>query len=383
MRFLHTADWHVGRMIRGRSRADEHVAVLAEIATIAREQDVDAVLVVGDLFDTAAPTPEAERIVYRALLDLADTGATVIVLAGNHDSDRRLQAVEPLLERGKVITRPVFAKPDEGGVVEVVSRDGKERAKVACLPFLSQRYVVRAADLMEQEASDSTQQYAARVKLLLGALTAGFGGDTVNVVAAHCMVDGATVAGSERTAHTIFEYAVPSLAFPSSAHYVALGHLHRQQAVNGPCPIRYCGSPLALDFGEVGDTKGVLVVDAHVGAPADVTAVPLASGRRLVALDGTLDELRAHEGTTGDAYLKVTVREAWRIGLADEVRALFPEAVEVVVERPDGGAASEAHVSRAGLSPRDLFAAYLDQQGVEDERLLPLFDELLDEAASA
>ncbi|MEY2591749.1 MAG: repair protein SbcD/Mre11, partial [Acidimicrobiaceae bacterium] len=146
MRFLHTADWHVGRMLRGRSRAEEHVAVLAEIASIAREQEVDAVLVVGDLFDTAAPTPEAERIVYRALLDLADTGATVIVLAGNHDSERRLQAVEPVLERGRVITRPVFAKPDEGGVVEVVSRDGSERAKVACLPFLSQRYVVKAAD---------------------------------------------------------------------------------------------------------------------------------------------------------------------------------------------------------------------------------------------
>ena len=381
MRFLHTADWHVGRMIRGRSRAEEHVAVLAEIAAIARDREVDAVLVVGDLFDTAAPTPEAERIVYRALLDLADTGATVIVLAGNHDSDRRLQAVEPVLERGLVITRPVFAKPDEGGIVEVVSRDGSERAKVACLPFLSQRYVVKAADLMEQEASDSTQQYAERIKKLLSALTAGFGGDSVNVVAAHCMVDGATVAGSERTAHTIFEYSVSALAFPAAAHYVALGHLHRQQLVNGPCPIRYCGSPLALDFGEVADTKGVLIVDAHLGAPAAVEAVPLASGRRLVALEGTLDELRAHEGTTGDAYLKVTVRELWRAGLADEVRALFPEAVDVVVERP-ASERGDPVVSRAGLTPRQLFDAYLTQQEVDDPRLLPLFDELLDEATA-
>jgi exonuclease SbcD len=383
MRFLHTADWHVGRMIRGRSRADEHVAVLAEIATIVREREVDAVLVVGDLFDTAAPTPEAERIVYRALLDLAATGASVIVLAGNHDSDRRLQAVEPVLELGRVITRPVFTKPEEGGIVEVVSRDGTERAKVACLPFLSQRYVVKAADLMEQEASDSTQQYAERIKKLLGALTAGFEGDTINVVAAHCMVDGATVAGSERTAHTIFEYAVSALAFPASAHYVALGHLHRQQAVNGPCPIRYCGSPLALDFGEVGDTKGVLVVDAHIGAPAEVTAVPLTAGRRLIALEGTLDELRAHEGTTGDAYLKVTVREAWRAGMADEVRALFPDAVDVMVERPEPEGGRDPVISRAGLTPHELFDAYLAQQGVDDPRLLTLFDELLDEAASA
>jgi exonuclease SbcD len=382
MRFLHTADWHVGRMLRGRSRAEEHVAVLAEIAAIARQQEVDAVLVVGDLFDTAAPTPEAERIVYRALLDLADTGATVIVLAGNHDSERRLQAIEPVLERGLVITRPVFAKPDEGGVVEVVSRDGSERAKVACLPFLSQRYVVKAADLMEQAASDSTQQYAQRMRLLLAALAEGFRDDTVNVIAAHCMVDGATVAGSERTAHTIFEYAVPSVAFPSSAHYVALGHLHRQQAVAGPGQIRYCGSPLQLDFGEVADAKGVLIVDAKLGAPADVRPVLLQTGRRLVALEGTLDELRAHAGTTGDAYLKIKVREKSRVGLADEVRELFPDAVDVVVERPEPEGGQRATVSRAGLSPRDLFGAYLTQQGVDDPRLVTLFDELLDEAAT-
>src|SRR5581483_8487112 len=112
MRFLHTADWHVGRTIRGRSRADEHVAVLAELAGIARAHEVDAVLVCGDVFNTAAPTPEAEQIVYRALLDLASTGARVVVLAGNHDSDRRLQAVQPLLELGAVVTRPVFAEPE-------------------------------------------------------------------------------------------------------------------------------------------------------------------------------------------------------------------------------------------------------------------------------
>jgi exonuclease SbcD len=277
----------------------------------------------------------------------------------------------------------VFAKPDDGGVVEVVSRDGSERAKVACLPFLSQRYVVKAADLMGQEASDSTQQYAERIKKLLGALTAGFGDDTINVVAAHCMVDGATVAGSERAAHTIFEYSISALAFPVSAHYVALGHLHRQQAINGPTQIRYCGSPLALDFGEVGDTKSVLIVEAHVGAPAAVEVMALASGRRLVALEGTLAELRAHEGTTGDAYLKVTLREAWRAGLADEVRALFPDAVDVVVERPEPEGGRDPVTSRAGLAPRQLFDAYLTQQGVDDPRLLMLFDELLDEVGSA
>src|SRR4051794_21000846 len=170
MKFLHTSDWHVGRTIRGRSRAEEHIAVLAEIAGIAAREAVDVVLVVGDLFDTAAPTAESERIVYSALLELAATGATVVVLSGNHDSDRRLQAVAPLLELGHVVTRPVFAAPDAGGVVELFDRNRTERALLACVPFLSQRWVVKANDLLESGAAVHQLQYSERMRMLIGAL---------------------------------------------------------------------------------------------------------------------------------------------------------------------------------------------------------------------
>jgi exonuclease SbcD len=341
------------------------------------------VLVPGDLFDSAAPTPEAERIVYRALLDLAATGASVVVLAGNHDSDRRLQAVEPVLELGHIVTRPVFARPDEGGVVEVVSRDGRERSRIACLPFLSQRWVVRASDLMDQTAADSSQQYAERIRRLIAGLASGFGPDTVNILAAHCMVDGATVAGSERLAHTIFEYAVPSQAFPATAHYVALGHLHRSQVVPGPCPMRYAGSPLQLDFGEAGDEKSVLVIEASAGEPASVTVVPLTAGRPLATVAGTLDELRAlAPGLPDGAWVRATVREQWRVGLADDVRALFPDAVDVAVERPDADGLRAPRSARSGRPPRELFGAYLAEQSIDDEQLLVLFDDLLDEVST-
>ena len=102
MRFLHTGDWHVGKALRGRSQADEHRAVLAEVAAVAEAEQVDAALVAGDLFDTAAPSAESEQIVYEALLALARTGAHVVVVSGNHDNERRLQAVAPLLELGRV-----------------------------------------------------------------------------------------------------------------------------------------------------------------------------------------------------------------------------------------------------------------------------------------
>lgn len=379
MRILHTSDWHVGKTLKGRSRAPEHEAVLAEIADVARRDRVDLILVAGDLFDTAAPTAESERIVYRALLDLAATGATVAVVAGNHDNERRLLAVEPLLGLGNVVARPLFALPQDGGVLALETPGGA--ATVALLPFLSQRYVVKAEDLMDpdRDAGEHSQAYDARVRRIVAGLTAGMGADAVNVLAAHLMIAGGALGGGERPAHTIFEYAVSALAFPAHLHYVALGHLHRAQRIDGPCPIWYSGSPLALDFSETEDEKCVLLVEAAPGRPAEVERVPLTASRRLRRLRGTLEQLRAQAGATGDDFLQVFVQEARRAGLGDEVRELFPEAVDVRVDAPGDGATPE-RPSRADKRPDELFAEFLASRGVEDPRLMELFKRLWDEA---
>jgi exonuclease SbcD len=386
MRILHTSDWHVGKTIRGRSRADEHVAVLGEIASIASREAVDLVLVVGDLFDTAAPTPEAERIVYRALLDLAADGRQVVVVAGNHDNPRRLAAVAPLLDLGGVHVATAIARPEDGGVLEVEA--GGQLARLALLPFPSQRYVVTAADLMGVDPSAHAQKYDDRVRRIIGSLTAGFRDDAVNLIAAHLMVAGGVLGGGERSAHTIFDYYVSAAGFPATAHYVALGHLHRAQVIEGPCPIRYCGSPLQMDFGEQADRKVVLLVDAEPGTPASVREVPLESGCVFTTLRGTMAELevlanerastRAHN--VDGEYLRIFVRENARVGLADEVRQLFPAAVEVKIDSPSTPEAVADRVSRRGRSPHELFELYLAERSVDDPRLLALFDELLDEA---
>ena len=380
MKIVHTSDWHVGRTLRGRSRADEHEAVLAEVAALAGAEGADLVLVTGDLFDTAAPTAEAERIVYNGLLALAATGATVVVLAGNHDNERRLQAVAPLLGLGHIVTRASFARPDEGGVLELDTAAG-EHAVVALLPFLSQRYIVRADQLMAGEAADHSAAYAERMRRILELLTSRFRPDGINLVAAHLFADGGTLGGGERSAHTIFDYAVPATAFPAAAHYVALGHLHRAQKVPAPSPAWYAGSPLQLDFGETADEKVTLVIDAHPGRPASVVPHPIRAGRRLRTISGTMAELETTP--VGDEYLKVVVRERGRAGLADEVRAMFPEAVDVVVAPPDGARdAAGERPTRRGRSPHELFGEYLAEQAVDDGRLLTLFSELLEDAGA-
>ncbi len=379
MKLLHTGDWHVGRSIRGNSRSAEHDAVLAEITQIAGDEAVDLVLVVGDLFDTVAPSPEAEAIVYRHLLGLAQTGARVAVVSGNHDNPRRLAAVTPLLELGQVTLRAEPRPPHDGGVLTFDTRSG-QRVNLGLLPFVSQRAIVRADDLMAGRAADHSATYAERLALVVEALAAAMvdDGDAVNLLAAHAMVHGGLMGGGERSAHTIFEYSIPATAFPGALHYVALGHLHRTQQIPAPCPTWYAGSPLTLDFGEEDDRKGVLVVEAEPGAPARVRTQPLTAGRPLRTISGSMGELRARQGDGAGAWLRVRVDEPARAGLADEVRELFPTAVEVAV-RPAEAEGGGQRAPRLGRSPEELFAEYLAEHDVDDDRLLALFRELHDD----
>jgi len=389
VKFLQTGDWHVGKTMRGRSRADEHRAVLDEIARLAEDEQVDAVLVTGDLFDTAAPTAESEQIVYSALLALARSGAHVIVVSGNHDNERRLQAVAPLLELGRVTVAASFRRPDDGGVVEVRSRDGREQADVALLPFLSQRWVVRSDELMATAADQQSQAYGERLRHLIAALTRGLRPDRVSVLVAHLFALGGVLGGGEREAHTIFDYGVSATAFPPSLQYVALGHLHRSQTIPGPCPIRYAGSPLQLDFGETADVKSVLLIEAHPRRPVEVEERVLHSGRRLCTMDGPLDAVLAQAGTTGDDFLRIRLRETPRVGLAEQVREAFPDCVDVQVLRPETApvagrpASSERDaIDRTTLDPSVLFRQYLTEtRGAVDDELLALFTELVEEQA--
>jgi exonuclease SbcD len=136
---------------------------------------------------------------------------------------------------------------------------------------------------------------------------------------------------------------------------------------------------MQLDFGEVDDTKGLLVVEADPGRPAKVTTVPVTAGRRLVTVRGRLDEVLARADDLGDAYVKVVLTESARVGLADEVRAAIPDAVEVKLDSPREHATDPD--PRTRLDPKEAFRRYLAERGVEDSRVADLFSELLDEAA--
>lgn len=383
MRLLHTSDWHIGKTLKGRSRLDEQTDVLREIVGIARAEQVDAVLIAGDLYDSAAPGAAAQRLVVRTLLALAGTGAQVVAIAGNHDHPATLDAYRPLADVAGITLVGAYRPAASGGLLSFEARSTGEQVRLAVLPFLSQRYAVRAAELVNGTPGENSGKYDQQVRDVLAELTSGFSDDAVNLVMAHLTVTGGAFGGGERAAQSIFDYHVPATAFPAHAHYVALGHLHRRQSLPAPCPVHYCGAPLAVDFGEQDNTSVVCLVEAAPGTPAKVIDIPITAGRRLRTVRGSVAELGAMAPQLGEDHLRVWIREPVRAGLRDEVLDLLPNALEIRIDPEFAAAVPESRPSSgSGIDrgPGELFAEYCSREGVADDRVGALFARLLDES---
>ena len=383
---MHTADWHVGKTLKGHDRLDEQRAVLAEIAQVAVVNQVDAVLVAGDVYESSAPSAQAQHLVIQTLLRLRQAGAEVIVIAGNHDHGPTFEAYRPLMGVAGITLAGAVRPPDKGGVIRFRARSDGADVQVAVLPFLTQRYAVRAAEIVAQTPSENVRAYDEMIRQVVASLTSEFSDGTVNLLMAHLTCVGGVFGGGERSAQSIFEYSVPATIFPVSAHYVALGHLHRRQSLPAHCPVHYSGSPIAVDFGEQDNTSVVCVVEARPSVPARVTEVPITSGRRLRTVRGTLPELEAQAASFGDDYLRVWLREPTRAGLRDDTVAILPNVLEVRIDPAFAGPSRTERPTAAAYavrSPGQLFADYCASEQVEDARVAALFGELYDEATAA
>jgi DNA repair protein SbcD/Mre11 len=382
---MHTADWHVGKTLKGRDRLDEQRAVLAEICAVAEASQVDAVLVAGDVYESSAPSAQAQYLVIQTLLRMRQAGAEVIVIAGNHDHGGTFEAYRPLMGVAGITLAGAVRPPDKGGVIRFRARSDGADVQVAVLPFLTQRYAVRAAEIITQTPSENVRAYDEMIRRVAASLTSGFSDGTVNLLMSHLTCVGGVFGGGERPAQSIFEYSVPATIFPVSTHYVALGHLHRRQSLPAHCPVHYSGSPIAVDFGEQDNTSVVCLVEARPSVPARITDIPIMSGRRLRTVRGTIAELEAQAASFGDDYLRVWLREPTRAGLRDDTVAVLPNALEVRIDPAFAGPsrAQRPEQASAARSPGQLFADYCASVQVQDAQVAALFAELYDEVTAA
>jgi exonuclease SbcD len=367
VRILHTSDWHVGKRLGRFDRADEVAAVIDEVVEIADAEGVDLVVHSGDLFDRASPPVDAIRLALTGLVRLADGGRRpVVVVAGNHDSGDLFEVLAPYLAGFGVHLVGRIRAPEDGGVITLETPGGT--ARIGCFPFLK---AAQAVDFMER-AEGWYRKYADRVRRIsetyAAAITAG--DDAVGLLVGHFMVGGVTVRRGvprgERELHMGEAYAATADAVPTSLDYVALGHIHAPQPVPGSgVPAEYAGSLLQLDFGEAGEQKRVVLVEAAPGVPAGVTSIPITAGRRLERVRGRWSAIESRDDLD-DAYLDLVVEtDGPDPDLVERARERFDWVVKVQAEydRPEAAAVP--------LSDRPLDELYADFHALEHGEPLP------------
>jgi exonuclease SbcD len=358
MRLVHTSDWHAGRTWKGKDRTEELAATLDHLAGYLARERIELLLVSGDVFDNGTPVPHAEKLVFGFFKRVGQAGTKSIVIAGNHDSPTRLEAWGTLAELVDVHARGIPRPSGRGGVIGFDSRDG-ESVNVAVVPFAPTRTLLSALELAGDE-TQARQRYAEGMRRIVDHLAASFRANAINLLMAHTHLDGAQFSGSERTVHLGDEWATTAQAFPSTAHYVALGHIHRPQRIEAaPALTEYAGSPLQLDFGEIGEEKSFVVIDARPRQPARVERVPYEGGRPLRDVRATLVELeRDAPQLREQGWLRVTVPlQARDPELNGKVRRLVPNAVSVREELPAMEATTNV-VRTSAMSPADAYRAY-------------------------
>lgn len=334
MRLLHISDWHLGRETGGVSRRPDHEAVLAEIVDIARQFRPHLVVHTGDVFDSGYPGADDIELAFGIFHDLAEL-APVEVIAGNHDSARYFRSLSKVQGRHgriRLVDRP--RHHSDGGVVEHPGESG-EVIRLATLPFLP----AGRAGLIECFSDQRTWhgQYADGVRLFTNMLTEGLmaGYDPrrhVLVFATHLYVAGAVMSGSERQLHITDAYAAQATSVPTVS-YAAFGHIHKPQRLAGPGSACYAGSPIQMDFGEEGEEKSIVLVEAGPGRPAKVEAVPLTQGRPLRFLRGTLARIAQLAPQVGDALCRVVVEtETLTPDLSEKVRELLAHATLISID---------------------------------------------------
>ncbi len=387
MKFLHTSDWHVGRTIRNRSRRDEHRAVFAEILDIARHEQVDAVLVTGDVFHERRPPLAAEELVAQTLAQLARDNIVSVVIPGNHDDAARLRTLKPLGDLLHVHMMTDMSETPSDLIVAIPQRTGGERALVSCLPYLHPHRVLTAAEGHDKSENERLSAYQSQVQDYLRALeeaTRQMDPNAVSILLAHAHVSGTEFGGGEWRSSV---FPIDPGIFPGQVHYVALGHMHKPQKVGGMrAQARYAGSVLQMDFGERGQDKSVCLVEAHPGKPAEVSPIELTAGKALLRRTGTAEAIlsQAEEFTT--AWVEVVLKpEGQTPELIEQIRAL-PGVVSLRFEETQ---ASDS-LSEATHDPKERPAAelftdyYKSKRSAEpDPRLVALFERLYQEVRTA
>lgn len=284
MRFIHTSDWHLGKSLEGHSRLAEQEKFCKDFIDLVNENDIDMVIIAGDIYDTSNPPAQAEKLFYKTVSELSQNGKRcVLIIAGNHDNPERLSAASPLAHEQGII---ILGMPNsytqhykyngfeivfsEEGVVELKIKD--ESVVISTLPYPSEKRLNEVL-VKSTDDKDKQQTYTEKIGEIFKLTTKRFKEDTINIAVSHLFVLGGETTDSERPIELGGSLIVNTKDLPQNAQYIALGHLHKPQKVSERLNAYYSGSPLQYSKDERSYSKGANIVDIKAGEKPKINQI--------------------------------------------------------------------------------------------------------------
>ena len=393
MKFLHTGDLHIGKKLFEASVLEDQAHILNQIHEIALAEQVQAVVLAGDLYDRSVPPAEAVTLLDDFLTRLVQAGIPVIAVSGNHDSPERISFGEKILEKQGLYLAGVY----EGSLRRVEISDGETKVCFVCLPFVRPAQVeettsagavarilykegLLADDISGQEQDKDTAQKqekaAAQENTAEGPMTGSEGMDVCEVPMRQVLVTHYFVTGENGQAPQLADSEtsvdvggidnIPADVF-KAFDYVALGHIHRCQQV-GEGPIWYAGAPMKYSFSETRDTKSVNIVELRGQDPVTVTRRYLTPIREMRCIKGQLRDLIrpetvGAEGVSSEDHIQATLTD--REELIDPIgvlRSVYPNVMQILSQRYEE-AGRDNYVSRLQgrrREPQELFGDFYE-----------------------
>lgn len=400
MKILHTSDWHLGSSLYGQKRYDEFEAFLNWLSRLIRDEQIDVLLVAGDIFDTSTPSNRALGLYYQFLnLATAIPGLQIIITAGNHDSPSLINAPQQLLKPLHIHVFGSIPENPENEILVINDHLDQPSLIVCAVPYLRDR------DIRLSEPGESiedktrkleigVQDHYRQVTSIAKAKRDELGGNIPIVAMGHLFVSGGKTVDEDG----VRELYVGNLARIQAENlcegidYFALGHLHVPQIVSGNDSIRYCGSPIALGFGDAGQQKQVAIVDFGLGNPV-IRTIPVLKFRDIRTLKGDISiieiEIRSLLKLDQLVWVEVIFSGTLSSSVIQSQLHELTEGTNVVIIRirpmETGNHAfnlEEEVGSLDDLSEMDVFENCMDARNIppeERQELIDVFSEILHE----
>ncbi len=398
MRILHTSDWHLGKYLEGQSRLDEQEKFMADIIDMVEEENIDLIIIAGDIYDTSNPPAKAEKLFYESVKTLSNSGERIVlIIGGNHDSPERLGSSKPLateqgiillgkpkdtLEIGKLGNHQIIASGE--GYLELLIKD--EKAVIITLPYPSEQRLEEVFSRGGDE-EEIRLNYSEKVGEIFRERSKKYREDTINLATSHLFVLGGQSTDSERPIQIGGGLTVDSFHLPKEAQYIALGHLHRAQRVGNTENAYYSGSPLQYSKSEANHRKFVYIVDVEAGEPADIEKVEMKIHKPIEiwkcnGVDEAIEKCIQNKDREVWVYLEIVTDRVITNSEIKSIKDIKSDILTItpIVEDRESEAEIEEDFSEKGIV--ELFEEfYISENDLEaTDELLDVFQEIISES---